>query len=144
MGGKKPHNSKRTLVCFGEKGVGSESEFIFWVVLRRRCYFNLYNDMQKNTSYNQLWKQKYYTFYLEENLSAFTTGRMNLTEIGSICENCSIFEIYVKNKKNTVVYELNWIRKCSWSWKTMEKAVQINCYSIHGRNRKNDSIKKTD
>lgn len=47
--------------------------------------------MQKNTSYNQLWKQKYYTFYLEENLSAFTTGRMNLTEIGSICENCSNF-----------------------------------------------------
>lgn len=99
---------------------------------------------RKNTSYNQLWKQKYYTFYLEENLSAFTTGRMNLTEIGSICENCSNFWNICEEQKNTVVYELNWIRKCSWSWKTMEKAVQINCYSIHDRNRKNDSIKRTD
>lgn len=56
--------------------------------------------MQKNTSYNQLRKQKYYTLYPEENLCAFTNVRWNkFNWDGSICENRTIFEIYLKNKK---------------------------------------------
>lgn len=34
MGVKKLHISKKALVFLGEKGVGSESEFILWAVLK--------------------------------------------------------------------------------------------------------------
>lgn len=138
---KKLHTSKGELVFWGEKRVGSESELVLWAVLKML----LYNDMQKNTSYNQLQTQKCYTMYPEENPCAFTDVRWNkFNWVGVNLWKFYHFWNIFEERNDVVVFELNWIRKLSWSWKAMEKVVQINFCSLHNKNRKNDSIKETD
>lgn len=90
--------------------------------------------MQKNTSYGN---KKYYELYPEENLCAFTNVRQNKFNWAEVhLWKWYHYEKYIGRTKNAVVYKPNWIRKCSWSWKAMEKSVQANCSSIHNRNRK--------
>lgn len=132
--------SKGELVFLGEKRVGSESELVLWAVLKML----LYNDIQINTSYNQLRTQKYYTMYPEENPCAFTDVRWKkFNWVGVNLWKFYHFWNIFEEQNYVVVFELNWIRKWSWSWEAMEKVVQINFCSIHN-NRKNDSIKETD
>lgn len=90
--------------------------------------------MQKNTSYGN---RKYYELYPEENLCTFTNARQNkFYWAGVHLWKWYHYEKYIGRTKNAVVYELDWIRKCSWSWKAMKKSVQTNCSSIDNRNRK--------
>lgn len=70
---KKPHTSKRAIICLGEKRVDSESDLILSCVEDASSIFIVL--CRKTLAIINFGSK--HTLYPEENLYAFTSGKMN-------------------------------------------------------------------